>query len=87
MHVVNWPGFRLAHYFTVSCWTQLPLRTADIVCGWALAAATSYIWVMQIASRWALCSPGVQMGIIAASAVTYAAFCSWRTLKVTRVEL
>ena len=78
--------FPLAPYFTVSCWTHVPLRIADIVCGWALAAATSYIWVIHIASRWAVCSPGVQMGIIAASAVAYAAFCSWFTLKVTRVD-
>ena len=65
----------------------MPLDVADVLCGWALAATTSYLWVMHIASRWAACSPGVQMGIIAASAVAYAAFCSWRTLKVTYAEL
>ena len=76
----------IAYDFVVSCWTQLPFHVADIVCGWALAATTSYIWVKHIASRWAVCSPGVQMGITAASAVAVAAFCSWRTLEVTCAE-
>ena len=75
--------FHFARYIIVSCWTQLPLHVADVVCGWALAAATSYIWVMHIASRWATCFPRRADGHHAASAVAYAAFCSWFTLKVT----